>query len=123
MRLVRTRIGPLTDTRAQGRGSGGRSTPDEVRGARRRSARADRPTGSVAPPCHAAVRALRGATTVDDDDPEQITERVVELLEQMLERNGVDHDDLISIFFTATDDIHSMFPATAARTPGSATSR
>ena len=58
---------------------------------------------------------LRGATTVDADTVEQVTERTVALLGEMLERNGVDHDDLISIFFTATDDIHSMFPATAAR--------
>ena len=40
------------------------------------------------------------------------------LLDELFERNGVDHDDLISILFTATDDIHSMFPATAARTLG-----
>lgn len=64
------------------------------------------------------VRALRGATTVDRDDPAHITERVVALLEQMLERNGVHHDDLISILFTATGDIHSIFPATAARSVG-----
>jgi len=36
----------------------------------------------------------------------------------MLERNAVAKDDLISIVFTATDDIHSMFPATAARDVG-----
>ena len=36
----------------------------------------------------------------------------------MLERNGVDHDDLISMLFTATDDVVSTFPATAARTFG-----
>ena len=35
-----------------------------------------------------------------------------------MERNDIDHDDLISILFTATDDIHSMFPALAARTIG-----
>jgi chorismate mutase len=33
----------------------------------------------------------------------------------MLERNGVSKDDLISVLFTATEDIRSMFPATAAR--------
>lgn len=64
------------------------------------------------------VRALRGATTVDRDEPAHITERVVALLEEMIERNGVHHDDLISILFTATDDIHSIFPATAARSVG-----
>ena len=65
-----------------------------------------------------AIRALRGATTVDEDLPEQIIERVVDLLETMFDRNDVDHDDLISIFFTATPDVTSMFPATAARKIG-----
>jgi chorismate mutase len=65
-----------------------------------------------------AVRALRGATTVDVDEPAHITERVVTLLEEMLARNGVGHDDLISIVFTTTKDICSMFPAAAARTMG-----
>jgi chorismate mutase len=65
-----------------------------------------------------AVRALRGATTVDSDTPEQVSERTCELLAAMLERNGVDHEDLISIVFTTTPDVTSMFPATAARTLG-----
>jgi chorismate mutase len=65
-----------------------------------------------------AVRALRGATTIDADTEEQIRARVVPLVEAMLERNGVDKDDLISIVFTATDDVHAMFPATAARAAG-----
>ena len=65
-----------------------------------------------------ALRALRGATTVDEDTTEQVTERVLTLLETMLERNGVHHDDLVSIIFTATDDIHSVFPAEAARAFG-----
>ena len=64
------------------------------------------------------VRALRGATTVDADTQEQIGERVTELIEEMLKRNSVMHDDLISIFFTATADVTSMFPATAARAAG-----
>ena len=65
-----------------------------------------------------AVRALRGATTVDDDTPEQIEDRVVGLLREMLTRNEVGHEDLVSILFTATDDVHSAFPAAAARTIG-----
>ena len=64
------------------------------------------------------VRALRGATTVDADTPEQVTARTQELLEAMLEHNGVVHDDLISIVFTATGDVVSMFPAAAARAMG-----
>ena len=66
----------------------------------------------------AAVRALRGATTVDVDTADQIRARTEALLEEMVERNGVHHDDIISVLFTATDDIHAMFPATAARDVG-----
>ncbi len=65
-----------------------------------------------------AVRALRGATTVDDDTPEQVSGRTQVLVSAMLERNGVAKDDLISILFTATGDIHCMFPAAAARDLG-----
>jgi chorismate mutase len=65
-----------------------------------------------------AVRALRGATTFDVDEADHVGRRVVELVTLMLERNGVDHDDLISILFTATDDLTSVFPATAARAVG-----
>jgi len=65
-----------------------------------------------------AVRALRGATTVDEDTPEQVRSRTVALLSQMLAANDIQHDDLISVILTATDDIHSMFPALAAREHG-----
>lgn len=65
-----------------------------------------------------AVRALRGATRVDADTREQVTNRVQELVTAMLDRNGVVNEDLISIVITATDDIHSMFPAEAARACG-----
>ena len=66
----------------------------------------------------AVLRALRGATTLDEDTPEQVNERVRALVSSMLERNGIDHDDLVSILFTATDDVVSMFPAAAARSLG-----
>jgi chorismate mutase len=61
---------------------------------------------------------LRGATTVDADTEEQISARVQALVAAMLESNDVSKDDLISIVFTATDDITAMFPATAARAMG-----
>jgi chorismate mutase len=67
-------------------------------------------------PAH--LRALRGATTIDVDDPDHVTSRVVDLLEAMFAANDVDHDHIVSVLFTATDDIHSIFPATAARTIG-----
>jgi len=64
------------------------------------------------------VRALRGATTLDDDTREQVFERTAALMSAILERNGVAPDDLISIVFTATEDIHSEFPAAAVRSIG-----
>lgn len=66
----------------------------------------------------ATVRALRGATRVDADTKEQVTERVQALVQAMLERNELDGEELVSVIFTATDDIHSMFPAEAARGAG-----
>jgi chorismate mutase len=65
-----------------------------------------------------SVLALRGATTLEADDRDHLLERVRTLLEAMLVDNGIDHDDLISIFFTATPDVHSAFPALAARQLG-----
>ena len=64
------------------------------------------------------LRAIRGATTVDIDEPGHITDRIVALLTEMMARNEVDHDSLVSIVFTTTKDIRSMFPAAAARTMG-----
>jgi chorismate mutase len=64
------------------------------------------------------VRALRGATTVDLDTAREITERTTELLSRMLAANDAHLDDLISVLFTATPDLTSMFPATAARELG-----
>ena len=62
-----------------------------------------------------SVRALRGATVVAEDTKAQITERVQELLSEMLARNGLTLEDVISVIFTATPDLVSMFPAAAAR--------
>ncbi len=58
---------------------------------------------------------MRGATTLDEDTPEQMTTRVQALVNEMLARNDIDHDEIVSVIFTATADVTSMFPATAAR--------
>jgi chorismate mutase len=62
--------------------------------------------------------AIRGATTVEADAREAVMERTGELLRELLDRNGVGHDDLVSIVFTATEDVTSEFPAAAARALG-----
>jgi chorismate mutase len=62
--------------------------------------------------------AVRGAVTVDEDTREQVVERTQTLLKELISRNQIDADDIVSIIFTATDDIHSEFPAAAARLMG-----
>jgi chorismate mutase len=62
--------------------------------------------------------ALRGATTVDADTTDAVMSRTSELLSTLLERNGVGHDQLVSIIFTSTKDLRSAFPALAARELG-----
>jgi chorismate mutase len=64
------------------------------------------------------VLALRGATTVDENSKAEVDTKTQRLVEEMLERNAIGHDDLVSIIFTATDDITAEFPATAARALG-----
>lgn len=80
----------------------------------------DAPAGDrgVAVSGDARVRAIRGATTLDRDDREQVIERTQELIAALFERNELHEDDLISIVFTATGDIHAAFPAEAAREAG-----
>ena len=64
------------------------------------------------------VRAARGAIVVAEDTATSVHASTGRLLASLLERNGVDHDDLISILFTVTDDLRSAFPAEAARRMG-----
>jgi chorismate mutase len=64
------------------------------------------------------VRAVRGATSVDEDTPEAILESTAELLAEVLDRNALATDDLISMIFTMTPDLVSEFPALAARHAG-----
>ncbi len=61
------------------------------------------------------MRAIRGATQLRADSREEMTEVVVELMGQLLERNGIDTDALVSVIFTVTPDLHAEFPAAAAR--------
>ncbi|MGH3499045.1 MAG: chorismate mutase [Nocardioidaceae bacterium] len=65
-----------------------------------------------------AVRAVRGATQLDRDEREHLLDRTRELVSCVLADNGLVSDDIISILFTATGDLHSEFPAYAARLLG-----
>ena len=65
-----------------------------------------------------SVRAVRGATQLDHDVREHMLERVAEMVRDVMEANGLEVDDFISIIFTATADLVSEFPAYAARQLG-----
>ena len=64
------------------------------------------------------VRGLRGATTLEADTVEQVTARSQELMRQIMVRNDLCEDDIVSVLFTATADVNSAFPATAVREIG-----
>jgi chorismate mutase len=64
------------------------------------------------------VRAIRGAIQVDANDRASIIEATTELVSQIMERNELTTDDVISVLFTATPDLTAEFPALAARKLG-----
>jgi len=65
-----------------------------------------------------AVRAIRGAVQLDADQREHLLASVAELVREILTRNDLTVDDLVSILFTATSDLRSEFPALGARELG-----
>ena len=65
-----------------------------------------------------AVRAVRGAIQVDADTRDDILAGAAELVRGVIDRNGLDREDFISIVFTATPDLTADFPAYAARQMG-----
>jgi len=62
--------------------------------------------------------ALRGAIQVDHNDAEQILGGTYDLMRELMERNGLDPEDLVSCLFTLTEDLDAQFPALAARRMG-----
>lgn len=64
------------------------------------------------------VRGVRGATTVDHNQKEEILERTRELLIHMIEANGIHTEDIASAWLTTTPDVYAEFPAVAARQLG-----
>ncbi len=66
-----------------------------------------------------SMRGIRGATTIDEDAPDQVLFATRELLEAILEANrGLKAEDIGSILFTVTEDVTSVHPALAARQMG-----
>jgi len=61
------------------------------------------------------IRGIRGATTVEHDTETEVMAAVEELMAEMIAANDIDPEMVASVFFSATDDISSVFPAKALR--------
>ncbi|MDP9204675.1 MAG: chorismate mutase [Gemmatimonadota bacterium] len=64
------------------------------------------------------THAIRGAISVEENDPRQIAEATQALLGEIVERNHLEHAEISSVFFTLTPDLDAAFPALAARQMG-----
>ena len=62
--------------------------------------------------------AVRGAVKAARNDEQSILDRTEELMRELLGRNSVDADHIVSVIFTCTDDLDAQFPAVAARRVG-----
>src|SRR2546429_9504619 len=60
-------------------------------------------------------RGIRGATTVENNDREEILAATTELLQLLIRRNDLHAEDVASVIFTVTEDLDAEFPALAAR--------
>ena len=65
-----------------------------------------------------ALRGIRGATTVDEDTPTAIVDATRDLLTALIDENGIEAGQIAGVWFTTTSDLHSEFPAVAARRLG-----
>lgn len=64
------------------------------------------------------VRAVRGATTVEHNNAEEIVGETETLLKKIIDENALDIEDIISVIFSVTSDLNAEFPAVAARRLG-----
>ncbi|HET8592150.1 MAG TPA: chorismate mutase [Solirubrobacterales bacterium] len=62
--------------------------------------------------------AVRGATRAGANDPEKVIEATQELMRELMDRNGIRPDQMVSCIFTSTHDLNAEFPAAAARKIG-----
>lgn len=65
-----------------------------------------------------ATRGIRGATTVERNDRDEIIAATTELLNLVVQLNGLRSEDIAHVWFTVTPDLDAEFPAFAARELG-----
>ena len=61
---------------------------------------------------------VRGAAQAERNDAEAILGATRELMSELIERNGLEPSNFVSVIFTCTDDLDAEFPAVAARELG-----
>ena len=64
------------------------------------------------------LHALRGAITVERNEVDAILDATRELMRELMDRNGIDPDQMVSCIFSCTVDLDAEFPAVAARDLG-----
>ena len=64
------------------------------------------------------MKAIRGAITIDQDNAENVKDAVFELMNEIVQKNNLNKENIVSIIFSTTSDIHSFYPAKAAREAG-----
>jgi chorismate mutase len=62
--------------------------------------------------------ALRGAISVDRNEAQEILDATTELMREIMSRNALTPEDVVSCLFTVTPDLNAQFPAVAARNLG-----
>jgi chorismate mutase len=65
-----------------------------------------------------AVRGIRGATTADENNADKISAATKDLLREIVSLNNLSNEDIVSLIFSATDDLNAAYPAVAAREIG-----
>ena len=61
------------------------------------------------------VRGVRGATTVERNDPEYIRDAVLELFQVLIKENNLAPENVVSATFTLTSDLNAAYPSTFVR--------
>lgn len=65
-----------------------------------------------------SIRAIRGATTANENTREAVFEATIEMVQEMIEANGIKTSDMVDFIFTVTPDLTAVFPAAAVRKMG-----
>ncbi|RWZ60270.1 chorismate mutase [Halobacillus fulvus] len=61
------------------------------------------------------IRGIRGATTVENNQADEIIEHSIEMMQDLIDKNDVEPEQVVSVLFTVTEDLNDAFPAKALR--------